>query len=237
MTDTGSASGISQRLQYFSLIGLSTVLTVFTALVYRAPCQVFAPYLGNFNPLVSFLVMAFISVGLLAVLRSRAGFLIYAGKPAGLFVAAGMAVFLAGLMILVDLSVHFPQDLNVAFPLSVGFYPVIGYIVEVVFHLVPLAGVLLLLTSVLKHPRQQVRLIWLSIAAVALLEPIYQTAGFIGFYPTWTVILVAVHIYGFNLLQLTFFRRYDFITMYTFRLVYYLLWHIVWGYVRLKWLF
>lgn len=37
--------------------------------------------------------------------------------------------------------------------------------------------------------------------------------------------------------RLALFKRYDFVTMYTFRLVYYLLWHIVWGVIRLRLLF
>ena len=37
--------------------------------------------------------------------------------------------------------------------------------------------------------------------------------------------------------ELLIFKRYDFIAMYAFRLVYYLIWHIVWGYARLRSLF
>jgi len=37
-----------------------------------------------------------------------------------------------------------------------------------------------------------------------------------------------------NLFQLSIFKRYDFVSMYSFRLVYYAIWHIVWGVVRLN---
>jgi hypothetical protein len=30
------------------------------------------------------------------------------------------------------------------------------------------------------------------------------------------------------------FRRYDFVTMYSFRLFYYAYWHIAWGVIRLR---
>jgi hypothetical protein len=40
-----------------------------------------------------------------------------------------------------------------------------------------------------------------------------------------------------NLCQLLIFRRYDFISMYTFRIAYYMLWHVLWGYARLRLLF
>jgi hypothetical protein len=72
---------------------------------------------------------------------------------------------------------------------------------------------------------------------VSILEPIYQTIGFVGLYPMWVVAYVAAHVFLINFLQLSLFRRYDFLSMYGFRLVYYLLWHIVWGYVRLRLLF
>ncbi|MCB9291467.1 MAG: hypothetical protein H6560_29470 [Lewinellaceae bacterium] len=44
---------------------------------------------------------------------------------------------------------------------------------------------------------------------------------------------MSLHIFLINLIQLWLFKRYDFVSMYTFRLVYYLIWHIGWGWVRL----
>jgi hypothetical protein len=45
------------------------------------------------------------------------------------------------------------------------------------------------------------------------------------------------HVFAMAFLQLYVFRRYDFVSMYTFRLVYYMFWHIGWGYLRLRLLF
>ena len=73
---------------------------------------------------------------------------------------------------------------------------------------------------------------------VAFLEPIFQTAlGFSQPYPTWVTGYVFVNIFLINLFQLLIFKRYDFVSMYSFRLVYYAIWHIVWGQVRLNLLF
>jgi hypothetical protein len=73
---------------------------------------------------------------------------------------------------------------------------------------------------------------------VALLEPVLQTAwGFSQQYPLWVTVFVALHIFLFNAAQLVVFKQYDFVSMITMRLVYYLLWHIVWGMLRLSWLF
>ena len=49
-----------------------------------------------------------------------------------------------------------------------------------------------------------------------------------------SVLYVSLHIFLINLIQLWLFKRYDFVSMYTFRLVYYLIWHIGWGWVRLE---
>ena len=40
-----------------------------------------------------------------------------------------------------------------------------------------------------------------------------------------------------QLAQLLIFKKYDFNSMYAFRLVYYLFWHIGWGHLRLRLLF
>ena len=40
-----------------------------------------------------------------------------------------------------------------------------------------------------------------------------------------------------NLSQMAIFMRHGFVAMYSFRLFYYTVWHVAWGYVRLKILF
>ena len=37
-----------------------------------------------------------------------------------------------------------------------------------------------------------------------------------------------------NLTLLSIFRRYGFFAMYGFRVAYYMIWHIIWGYIRLQ---
>ena len=48
---------------------------------------------------------------------------------------------------------------------------------------------------------------------------------------------VGVFVFVFTVVELYVFRRYDFMSMYAFRLVFYMWWHITWGYLRLRWLF
>ncbi len=82
---------------------------------------------------------------------------------------------------------------------------------------------------------------WVSLyalAVVALLEPLFQLgAPSAAALPSWGTFYLGVHLLVFNGLQLWIFRRYDFLSMYAFRLVYYAWWHIAWGHVRLELLF
>jgi hypothetical protein len=54
---------------------------------------------------------------------------------------------------------------------------------------------------------------------------------------SWLAGYVGLHVFAFNLAQMAVWQRYNWVTMFAMRLVYYLQWHIIWGYVRLQWLF
>jgi len=82
------------------------------------------------------------------------------------------------------------------------------------------------------------KIIWICILIVSLLEPTFQTImGSSNQSPLWAVAIVWLNLFLFNVSQLLIFKWYDFISMYSFRLVFYIIWHIVWGYIRLKLLF
>ena len=130
-----------------------------------------------------------------------------------------------------------PEDVNRPFPDSLLFYPTIGFVAEIIFHVLPLTLLLFLLTTLFKGLTFE-QLIWPCVFIVALLEPIFQTSFSLSEgYPWTAVIFIALHNFLFNFIQLTLFKQYDFVTMYSFRLVYYLLWHIIWGVIRLQLLF
>ena len=140
-------------------------------------------------------------------------------------------------MILFDSKIVFPADVNRPFPDSLLFYPSIGFVVEILFHVLPLTVLLIILTTLFKDLTYE-GIIWPCILFVALLEPVFQTAlGFSRPVSPWATGFVALHIFLLNLCQLLIFKRYDFVSMYAFRLMYYLLWHIIWGVIRLKLLF
>jgi hypothetical protein len=186
---------------------------------------------------LAIVAIALAGAGLLALLHSRNGFAIWLPSKLERFIlVAGLAGLMAGIMIAVDSRVIFPADLNVLFPQSLLFYPVIDYAVQIIFHLLPLA-VLLLLGSWFWPEASISAILWPSLLFVAMLEPILQITFFVGEFPNWTVAFIAFHIFVFNVIELALFQRYDFITMFSFRLIYYLLWHILWGSFRLRLLF
>jgi len=128
----------------------------------------------------------------------------------------------------------FPEDTNILFPESLLFYPAIAFLVEIVFHVLPTAILLVFLMAIFKTVDQE-KLILICIFLVALIEPTFQIR--VGDYPLWALIITWINLYLFNLTQLFVFKHYGFISMYFFRLVYYLMWHIIWGHFRLDLLF
>jgi hypothetical protein len=55
--------------------------------------------------------------------------------------------------------------------------------------------------------------------------------------PLWFTIYIAIHLFVFTITQLIIFKNHDLLSMFGFRLAYYMIWHIVWGYLRLDLLF
>jgi hypothetical protein len=125
--------------------------------------------------------------------------------------------------------------MNILFPESLLFYPAIGFFAEILFHVLPFGALVFLTTAIYKKEITN-KTIWFMILIVAALEPTYQIV-FMDSFPGWASILVWVNLYLFNTLQLLIFKRFDFIAMYFSRLMYYFIWHIVWGHFRLELLF
>ncbi|MBZ0277268.1 MAG: hypothetical protein K8I60_14060 [Anaerolineae bacterium] len=222
------------KTSYAILAGLSLVAILLTVIADRAS---FRRFLGRLNPLLVILVTVALAFILLTLFLMRGWFVIYrADNLNGLLLAIGLAAVIVLPIIQVDRTVKFPQTLNIPFPQSMLFYPAIAYLVEVVFHLLPLALLTFGLTALLPAASPQTIII-ACIIVVAAIEPVYQTVGFAGRYPAWSVAYTALHVFVINLAQLCLFRQYDFVTMLAFRLAYYLAWHILWGHLRLKWLY
>ena len=228
---------LSERNQVLVFLGISFVVAILTVILYFRNAFLFQAFFGKLNPLLVLFFLILLGTALSVFLLSRGWFVVHkVGEYKGFLVAAGLAALPGLVIILLDLKAVFPADTNRPFPDSLFFYPIFGFVVEVLFHLLPLALLLFILSSIFKLNFEKV--IWPCILVVALLEPIFQTVlGFSRPYPTWVTVGVFLNILLINLFQLSIFKRYDFVSMYSFRLVYYAIWHIVWGVVRLNLLF
>jgi hypothetical protein len=222
--------------QSLVLAGLGTAAAV---LVYAAGDRPFRRFLGDVDPLAAAALIGFLGVALFSAVLGRRGFTISGkGNVSELLRSSGAAALLASIAILIDLVIGFPADLNVPLPGALAFYPAIGFFVEVLFHLVPLSLLLFGATAIFGGVGRG-RLVWACVVIVALLEPGYQAALMASskLYPSWAVACVGLNVFLFNLLQLRTFERYDFVSMYALRIAYYAVWHVLWGSLRLKWLF
>ena len=228
----------SEQLQFFVYLAIAVVVIIATAVLYAHNKFIYEPFTGTLNPVLVMVGVALLGFAALTYLLLRGWLAIFAVRNLpGLAVAAALAVLFALLMIGFDSRIILPEDVNRPYPDALLFYPTIGFAAEIIFHVLPLT-LLLLITTTLFKSVTFAQLIWPCIFLVALVEPILQTVwGYSRPYPWWVLALIALHIFLFNLAGLALFKRYDFVTMYSFRLVYYLLWHIVWGVVRLQLLF
>lgn len=228
----------AEQSQYIAYFVLSLAVTLGTALVYSRDELIYKPFIGDLNPVLTVIAISILGGVLLTYLLARGWFAVFAVQNLpGWAVAAGLGVVLALVMIFIDSRVILPPDINRPYPNALLFYPTIGFVVEIVFHVLPLTVLLFLLTTLFKSAAFET-IVWPCLLLVALLEPIFQTwFGFSRPYPAWVLAIIAFIIFLINLAQLFLFKRYDFMTMYVLRLVYYLLWHIVWGVLRLRLLF
>jgi len=227
----------SDRLQYLVFGGLFLGCAGLVAILYFSGSPAFRRFIGSMNPLLAWFLVGLLGFVCMAFLLAQGWFLVYkAGDLRELFLRSSLAVLFVVISIWVDLKIVFPADMNVRFPESLAFYPAISFAVEILFHVLPLTLLLVLLTSLLRNVSHE-SIVWICIAMVALLEPVFQVGLMDSASPLWARVVVGCNLFAFNLAQLYLFKRYDFVSMYAFRLVYYLVWHIVWGYFRLQVLF
>ena len=165
---------LKERSQYLIFLSTSLAIAGFTAVLYFAERRIFQKYFGSLNPLLALGLTILLGLTFISFLMTR-GFSVYKKEnQVGLLLATGLAVLFGIVIILVDLKTPFPEDTNVAFPHSLLFYPIMGFVVDVIFHLVLLGGLLLLLSPAFRDSDQN-KFIWICILIGALVEPIYQT--------------------------------------------------------------
>lgn len=227
-------------------LSLSLGVVVATAAGRALDPTMFVRFIGETNPTLVALGVSAVGALLLSALVARDNFSITGAQLGrGALRSTCLAALFGAVIIVVDLAIVHPADINVPFPQSLLFYPVIGFIVEILFHVLPLY-LLLTVLPVLAGQRRSETIIWVSLILVALLEPAFQIwtaangAPVVGgphTYTPWALAYDGLHILAINMCQLVIFKQYDFVSMYVLRLVYYGIWHIAWGHVRLALLF
>ena len=222
--------------QYAFYAALCLLAAAFTVAVAPVSRRYFDLYYASLPPLAVAVAAAALGGVALWVL-SRYGFAIIDGRASvrGIRLSALFATVMAAAIVVADVLLRYPRDLNVPLPQALLFYPAIGLTAEVVFHLLPLALLVPLLSVMAKRVGRQ-RVVWVAIALVAVAEPTFQVlVGGSG--SAWADVYTWLHVFVIAALQLYVFRRFDFASMYAFRLIYYLYWHMAWGAIRIPLLF
>ena len=221
------------RRRYLAVAILSLGAIGFTAILSFSPDPLFQPFFRNIPPLLAVSIIGVLGVVSLGFLSSRGWFETAVGSESlkGVAWSSAFATLMAVVIMLVDLVVVFPYQ-HVQPPQSLLFYPTIAFVAEIVFHILPLSIFLALLGPLFKD-RDSSKLVWLCIVLASCPEPLFQLSwraseAALGL----TDLYVGLHVFAFNVLQLSIFRRYDFLSMFMFRLVYYLYWHVMWGFAR-----
>lgn len=228
---------IFNHLKQFGILGILMVLVLSgLGLLLYSKGFLFQRFIGEIHPIIaigSSVILGFLS---LSFLLSKKWFTIHKKYPIKkVFPYAGLTVFFASVAILIDINIVYPADMNIPFPESLLFYPIIAFLVEIIFHVVPMTLLLVTPTFIFRRYVYD-RIVLPYILIVALVEPTYQVV-FMERYTTWATGSVWVNLFLFNITQLLTFKRYGFISMYALRLLYYLIWHVVWGVLRLELLF
>jgi len=224
------------KLQIARLGALALILAGLASILPAVGSVAFERFLGPIHPALAIAGAALLAIPSIRFLTRRFGFSPHTWRCTrrGLPTALGTAAIFGIAVILADLGLRYPETINVAFPQSLLFYPTIGFFVDLLFHTV-LPALLLLIQLPLIGRIGERPAVWIALLATALVEPLLQMlwAGSLS----WTELYTAISVFLFGVAQLLIFRRYGFLAMAGTRLTFYLIWHIVWGHLRLALLF
>ncbi len=196
----------------------------------------FERFIGDVSPIVVVAVAGAVGSSALRVLDS-AGWVGSDPTRKGLARSTVLALGLGAAIIVADSALGFSEGINVSWPSSILFYPVMAFIAEVAFHLVPLALVVIASKRWVQRRPRAISGVG-PIVAVALFEAVYQVVGSSGVATSpWLLGYLAFHMMAFAVAGLIALRRYGFGAMMWLRLVYYAIWHVAWGVLRLDLLF
>lgn len=195
----------------------------------------FERFIGGVSPIVAVGVAGLVGMASLSILDTR-GWVGTDPRRRGLARSTLLAGGFGAAILIADSTLGFGESINISWPTSILFYPVMGFVAEVAFHLAPLAlvDVVTRRTSWTLGAGKAIA----PLVLVASIEAVYQLLGSATAETSpWLLAYLALHMSVFGFLGLTALRRHGFGAMMWLRLVYYLIWHVVWGALRLEVLF
>lgn len=208
---------------------------VATWVLERSPDADFDRFLGGVPPLLA--VGAVGAAGLLALrVLEKEGWLGEPSRGPGVKLPALLALGFGAAILVVDIALGFEPGINIDWPTSVLFYPVMGFVAEIVFHIVPLALVVPAFRRWADASRGAFGVV-APFLLVAPIEAIYQVLGTSSDGSVWLTRYLTLHMLAFGSAALLVLRRHGFGSLMSFRLTYYLIWHVAWGAVRVDLLF
>jgi hypothetical protein len=225
---------VKSFLPYFIL---TCIAVVFTICILITGENYFFRFFGPVHPLLIVFTTSLLGALCLYFLKKRAGIRV-TNSPSlrnGITAATSGAIIFTLPVISADLLFRFHQNINIPPPAAFFFYPAIGFIAETIFHLLPLTIGVFFIKPYRGNTKQIGIPISVLLPAIAA-EPLFQVF-FSGALLAATGIFTFFHVLLISIFQISLLKRYDYVTMVIFRMVYYLLWHILWGVLRLKLLF
>ena len=189
---------------------------------------------GVVNPVVTTVAACLLGLAGLRILGRRRWCQLAGASRESYLAAVLLGTVLPIPMLVVDVLGGFPRALNVSAPASFLFYPAVAVVAEFIFHVTPLAFVAVA-AALVSEADERARTVAMTVAALP--EPVLQVAWGAAHSPAWANGCVGLQLLIFNLIGLRLFQRHGFFAAYLYRLSYYLVWHILWGYLRLGVLF
>ena len=225
----------NERSQIKAFVILSGGMLALTAIACINNTDLFKRFLDMLHPELVVYICSLAGLFAILLLMKTTPFRILGKTPSkGIFWSMVLALPFGTVIILIDLLAPFPEDIALPLPVSLLIYPAMGFVAEIIFHILPFTILVFVYGQTVQESRIT-KIIGISILITAFVESIYHMVNLSGSvqFSNWILLLVGFHILLFSLCQLILFRRYDFFSMYTFRIAYYLIWHVAWGTFRL----
>ncbi|WP_440954493.1 hypothetical protein ACSAZK_12800 [Methanosarcina sp. Mfa9] len=141
-----------------------------------------------------------------------------------------LGIAFAIIEILVGLAMTLP-NIHVPFPYSIPVYVSGGIFLEILYHLIPTVFLVWFISNILLKGKRQNEVFVAAALLASLWEPVMQITGMYQMGMLTDMVFGAglfIFIFAGNLIPITLFRKYGFLSPVVWRLTDYSLWHVIW---------